>query len=255
MTDARLIAVGSDSGGSERVNVFIHGYRSMASEVEVDKAKRRVLAAQVTGENHLLDWTAGRWRDSATVAGLRAAYKATRWRYALSPLSLLVDAGLIGTAEAAQFKRMERRAEEVGARLPDLLRPIAAGRPINLIGHSLGARVVHHALAKGDLTGLWFQDAILLVGAADLNADDWPDCIERLGGCLYNAYSRSDRVLKITPDLRKRVGSRPMPQVVIDGKERVVNHDSTGLSHVKHWTKLAELLPAVWPDCCSARGA
>ncbi len=252
MADARLIPVGS--GGGDRVNVFVHGYRAMASEAEVEKAKRRVLSTGVAGENYLLDWTAGRWRDSATVAGVRAAYKATRWRYALSPASLLVDAGMIGVAEAAQFKLMERQAEAIGEQLPGLLRSIVAGRPINLIGHSLGARVVHRMLARGDLTGLWFHDAVLLVGAADLNADDWPDCVERLGGRLYNVYSRRDRILKITPDLRKRVGSRPMPQVLVDGEPRVVNHDSSGLSHVQHWTKLPELLPRVWPACRAGEG-
>lgn len=254
MSDARLIPVTDipTEGNVDRVNVFIHGYRAMASEAAVAIAKQRIVASRVAGESYLLDWVAGRWRDSATLAGMRAAYRAARIRYALNPMSLLLDAGVIRAAEAAQFKRMERRAENIGRELPGMLRSIAAGRPINLIGHSLGARVIHYALGKGDLTGLWIEDAVLLVGAADLNADNWTTCVERLGGTLYNAYSRSDRILKITPDLRRRVGCHPLPQVLVEGKSRIVNYNSTGIGHVQHWTKLPELLPKIWCGCCVA---
>ncbi|QDT70070.1 hypothetical protein MalM25_30150 [Planctomycetes bacterium MalM25] len=252
MPSARLVPVSTSpsTDGAGRVNVFIHGYRAMASEVEVEKARARVAATGAAGESYLLDWTAGRWRDAAAVTAVRAAYKARKVRYALSPLSLLLDAGLIGAHEAAQFKWMEGRSERVGLELPDLLREVATGRPINLIGHSLGARVVHRLLAEGDLSRLWFNDAVLLAGAADLNAEDWPDCVARLGGRLYNVYSRDDRILQITPDLRRRVGRHPLPQVMVDGEERVVNHRLKGVGHVQHWTRLPELLSEVWPACC-----
>lgn len=251
MPVARLVPVSTSpsAGTAGRVNVFIHGYRAMASDGEVEKARARVEAIGVGGESYLLDWTAGRWRDAAAVTAVRAAYKARKIRYALSPVSLLLDAGLIGVHEAAQFKWMERRAERVGLELPDLLREKAAGRPINLIGHSLGARVVHRMLAEADLSRLWFDDAVLLAGAADLETEDWPDCVARLGGRLYNVYSRDDRILQITPDLRRRVGRHPLPQVLVDGEPRVVNHRLSKVGHVQHWTRLPELLPRVWPAC------
>lgn len=221
----------------------------MVSDSEVQKARERVLRTGVAGESYLLGWMAGRWADSATVLGLRAAYKASRLRYLLSPASVLIDAGLIGVNEAAQYKRMEWRASKVGRELPALLAEVAQGRPINLIAHSLGARVVHHCLAEGDLGSLTIQDVVLLAGAADLKADNWPACVAALRGQLYNAYSHKDRVLKLTPDFRRRVGSRPLPQVMIDGVPKVVNHHSVGYGHVQSWTRLHELLPQVWPAC------
>ncbi|MEN0112145.1 MAG: DUF726 domain-containing protein, partial [Planctomycetota bacterium] len=200
------------------------------------------------GDSCLLVWMSGRWRDSAAVAGLRAAYRAARFRYLLSPASLAIDAGVIGAHEVAQFKWMERRAERVGAELPALVEPIADGRPVNLVGHSLGARVIHHALraAKGGSGPAW-RDAVLLAGAADLDAEDWPDCVARLSGRLTNVYDRRDRVLRLTPDLRRRVGVRAMPQVLVDGEPRVVNHHAEGVGHVAHWTRLAAGLREAWP--------
>ncbi|TWT94745.1 hypothetical protein Pla108_35940 [Botrimarina colliarenosi] len=249
MPAASLIAVDPSQAGAPRVNIFVHGYRSMVSPADVEAARLRVQQTGVAGESYLLRWMAGRWSDSATVAGLRAAYKATRFRYALTPWALLVDAGVIGLHEAAQFKVMERKAEVVGRRLPALVAEIAEGRPVNFIGHSLGARVIHHALAHAHSADLTIDDVVLLAGAADLNAEDWERCVRQLRGKLYNAYSPRDRILRMTPDVRRRVGSRPMAPVVIDGEEKLVNITCPEVAHVAHWTRLPELLQRVWPHC------
>lgn len=249
MTAASLIAVDPEQTSGSRINVFVHGYRSLVSPADVESARLRVQRTGVTGASYLLRWMAGRWRDSAAVTGIRAAYKASRWRYALSPMSLLVDAGVIGLHEAAQFKLMERRAEQVGRDLPSLISEIADGRPVNLIGHSLGARVVHQALRGAGAADLTIDDVVLLAGAADLDAPDWERCLRGIHGRLYNVYSHRDRILRMTPDMRRRVGCRPLPQVQIDGVAKVVNHACPDVSHIEHWMRLADLLPRVWPAC------
>ncbi|MEM9187058.1 MAG: DUF726 domain-containing protein [Planctomycetota bacterium] len=262
----RLRFVGEVEAGT-RVNVFIHGYRSLASSEAVGRAARRVLAAGAVGENYLLDWDSGGWRRSfranaATLAGLRAAYRVARLRHVLAPWMILVDAGVVSLAEVAQFKFMERRAERVGAELGPLVQAVADGRPVNLIGHSLGARVIHHALRRcssgvpsdGPTAGAAIEDCVLLAGAADLGAADWRDCLRSISGRLYNAYSPRDRILRITPDLRRRVGGGPMPQVVINDAERVVNHRCEEVGHTTYWTEIDRLLPRVWPGCQVAGG-
>lgn len=245
-----LLAVDPKPQRGDRVNVFVHGYRSAGSQAEVEATRQRVLRCGVAGESYLVRWTAGRWTDSAAVAGLRAVYKASRWRYALAPASLLVDAGVVGVYEATQFKLIERRAEGVGRSLPARLAEIAAGRPVNFIGHSLGARAVHYALASAADADLVVRDVVLLAGAADLHAPNWAACLRQLHGRLYNVYSPRDPVLKLTPDLRRRVGSRPLRPVVAEGRDRVVDVAAPRVGHVEHWTRLAELLPGYWPECC-----
>jgi len=247
MPQPLLIPVDPGAGG-DRVNVFVHGYRSMITPRHTEAARERVRRAGVTGESYLVRWMAGRWSDSATVAGLRTAYRLSRATRYFSPWALLLDAGVVGVHEATQFKLMERRAEWVGREvLPPMIAEVARGRPVNLIGHSLGARVVHHCVAGEAAESLALNDVVLLAGAADLDAPDWADCVARLGGRLYNAYSPRDAILRMTPDLKRRVGSRPMPRVVLGGQEKVVNHKAVGVSHVRHWTHLEELLPGVWP--------
>lgn len=246
--NTELIAVDPDGPPSERVNVFIHGYRSMGSPRAVDAARHRVRRAGVGGECYLLRWMSGSWADSTRFASLRAAYRASRVPRLLSPWSLLADAGVVGAHEAIQFKLMERRAERVGRTLPAAILRVAGGRPVNLIGHSLGARVVHYCLASGDADALRLNDVVLLAGAADLDSVNWPECVARLEGKLYNAYSPRDRILRMTPDLRRRVGSRPLPTLEVAGERRVFNYETRGVSHVQHWTLLGDVLPQVWPD-------
>ena len=233
---------------ADRVNFFIHGYRSLTSTDQIKQAKRQVIASGAGGENYLVSWAAGRWRDSATVAGLRAAYRVARFRTLLAPWMVLVDAGVIGLAEAAQFKYMERQAEQVGRQLAPLLAEVARDGPINLIGHSLGARVIHTLLAEGDLSELAIEDCVLLAGAADATADNWPECVARIQGVLHNAYSPKDRVLRITPDLRRRVGYGPLK---IEAGDKVINHRLEGVSHVDYWSRLGRLLPLIWDKCAS----
>lgn len=234
------------------LNVFVHGYRSMTSASQVEAARSRVASLGLPGRSRLMNWASGRWRDSAAVAGLRAAYRVARLRNVLTPWMLLVDAGVVGLAEVAQFKWMERRAERLGRELGPLLQREADGATVNMIGHSLGARVIHRLLAEMSRRGSGpadprIGDVVLLGGAADLEADNWPDCVRRIDGRLFNAYSPRDRILKITPDLRRRVGGRPMKPCVVDGIEKVINQRFDRVSHVDYWTRLDELLPEIWP--------
>lgn len=233
------------------VNVFVHGYRSLNSPAQLDAAVRRIASLGLPGRSFLLNWASGSWRQAfrdagVTLAGLRTAYRVARLRHALAPWMLLVDAGAVGLAEVAAYRAMERRAGRIGPTIAPLLRDSAGGRVVNLIGHSLGARVVHQLLAGGDLSGFTIGDVVMLAGAADLGSDDWPACLHRIDGQLFNGYNPSDRVLRLTPDLRRRVGQAPFEAPASSDATNIVNRRLDGVSHVDFWTKIDRVLPRVW---------
>lgn len=244
----KLLSVG---GTGLPVNLFIHGYKALETPRQVELTLGRLRRLKLPGQSLLLKWDSGRWKTSAVAAGARASYQFNRYRKVLSvnPWMLLAEAGALTAYEAAQFKLMERRSESVGRMIPELLSEAISDRPIsvNLIGHSLGARVIHLMLAHADLTDMEINDCIFLGGAADAVAEDWQACLGRIRGKLYNCYSRRDLVLQITPDLKRKVGSRPMPPVIVDGTDRVVNRACEKVRHVAYWSDIENLLPKVWP--------
>lgn len=244
----KLLSVG---GSGSPVNLFIHGYKALETPKQVESTLERLRALKLPGRNLLLQWDSGRWKTSALAAGARATYQFNRYRKVLSinPWMLLAEASALTAYEAAQFKLMERRSESVGRLIPELLREAVSERPItvNLIGHSLGARVIHLMLAHADLSNIQVKDCIFLGGAADAAAKDWQTCLQQISGRLYNCYSPRDMVLQITPDLRRKVGSRPMRPVMVNGTDKVVNQPCDKVRHVAYWSDIATLLPKVWP--------
>jgi hypothetical protein len=237
-----------DDGEQSEINVFIHGYKALGSPEQFAAAAELILAARPAGPVYFLHWKAGDWSTTRAVIAARSAYRAARVAKLTNPWSYVIDVGLLAATEIAQFKLMERRSTELGKNLKRHLCgiPGAKSRPINLIGHSLGARVIHSALANEDWSDYQFNDCVFLAGAADLNADNWPQCLAQIAGRLFNGYSKNDAVLSITPDLRRRVGNYPMPDVWIDGQNKIVNKNCGRTTHTEYWNRLEFLLPKVW---------
>lgn len=249
--DAKLVAAG---GEGDPINIFIHGYKSLTSERSTGASLERIARLNVPGRNYLLQWSSGNWNRTAIVAGLRASYRVARIRHLLCPWMLLVDAGVMSIAEVAQFKWMEKRSELVGSELLEIVQAVERSESarVNLIGHSLGARIIHFGLRFNDWSDVRIGDCVLLGGAADSGVEAWNACLAKIEGRMFNGFSASDRILGITPDLRGRVGARPMPQIVVDGVPKVVNHHCVGVRHVDYWSKLDTVLPYVWQASAAA---
>ena len=80
----------------------------------------------------------------------KMAYRLSRARKILAPSTIPADIAILTVAQAGHFRAMLSPAQIVGG---DLVRHVAAipdarSRPINLIGHSLGAVVVHTTLLR-----------------------------------------------------------------------------------------------------------
>ncbi len=78
-------------------------------------------------------------------------------------------------------------------------------KPVILMGHSLGARIIHHALVNlknaqnimiEEENSFIVQDVYLLGGAISSELKEWQKIEDTFSGTLYNIYSENDSALK-----------------------------------------------------------
>jgi hypothetical protein len=201
---------------------------------------------------YVLFWGSGDWRLPRRVNTV--AHAAVHAGRVSGPIALGVSAGLEMASEAISFTRDEGEAEALGRRFKRHMAqiPFARKYPINLIGHSLGARVLHYALASHDWSDYKLRDCILLGGAADAEDEDWPDCADELRGNLYNVWSEDDQVLKLLLKNLNRLPGRPDEEPVGLGPiswsypGKIVNRKYK-LGHGEYWQNLEYILSRVWP--------
>ena len=230
------------------VTIFIHGYRALHSRSQFDTLATEILSARPPGRLFLLYWKSGDWKAPVMTHALlalgRTALRVLKRGRLLSPVALLTDAAIFTAGEIARFSYYENRAERLGRALRSHIEAALPGPgvPLNLIGHSFGARVIHYALAHEDWSGLLLNDCVFLAGAADLLSDNWAHCLDQLHGRLYNAYSPKDLALKMTPDLRKRVGRYPIPTA----HPRLVNRCYPSFQHKDYWPHLGVIFKQLW---------
>lgn len=226
-------------GPENEINIFVHGYRAISNRKEMDRLADNILSTKPRGWVYLFHWGAGQWTQKQDFS--KPLYSTT----------LAVARGLslpyVGLFRAMffilDFKSKERAAERLGKRLKQHISriPDAKNARINLIGHSLGARVIHHAL-QGDWSAYKINDVILMGGAADAQCESWDHCVKQIRGKVYNAYSRNDKVLKFTPDRRLRIGREPL----LKGHKKVVNREYPSFGHTDYWQRLNYMLPRIW---------
>jgi hypothetical protein len=150
-------------------------------------------------------------------------------------------------AAGIEFNMSKRKADAVGRQFQAIIAGIPRIReePLNLIGFSLGARVLHTALHSHSWKDFRLKDICLLGGAVDAYSHDWEECAEKLSGFIYNFYSRNDDALAVKPDTEKDIGRYPIPVE----NPKVVNIE-TVLHHHRHpgYTEnLKDLLQVLGP--------
>lgn len=159
----------------------------------------------------------------------------------------LMSAALLYTAWR-YFKAHEYRSGQLGAALwqgvaDKIVQEQRRFTRINLIGHSLGARVLVESLVQQQIRPYYLpvQDVILLGAAVDCD-QDWPTVLDGISGSLINCYSRRDMVLACKPDLERCAGRHPLAF----GHERLINH-ALALSHLDYWKQLPAIMAALAP--------
>ncbi|XP_028405500.1 transmembrane and coiled-coil domain-containing protein 4-like [Dendronephthya gigantea] len=112
------------------------------------------------------------------------------------PVTLLSAAYLIDNP----WSVCASRAKEVGKELARVLLLRNQGkRPVNLVGFSLGARVIYYCLeelsAHADSGGI-VQNVIVLGAPVSGNADKWQRLTDVVAGTIFNGFCRKDWFLR-----------------------------------------------------------
>lgn len=138
--------------------------------------------------------------------------KVTALRWDADSLKSLALSGAV-----MNFHRACKKAKFAGKQLARHIASQAFGMgPVSLIGFSLGARVIFHALkALSELSEsrIYVQDVILLGGAVQNDANLWAELLPQVAGRVINVYSRHDLVLRriyTLAMLGKPVGQGPV---------------------------------------------
>lgn len=90
------------------------------------------------------------------------------------------------------------RAAQAGVQLAEAISR-TSGQRFNLVGHSLGCRVIYYALeALASKDKIYINDVILLGGAVGRNdREGWGKAVSAISGSLYNCHSNQDKVLSV----------------------------------------------------------
>lgn len=143
---------------------------------------------------------------------------------------------------ALHFSNSRSQATEAGSRLLDeledyLLREHPYVQTVNLVGHSLGARVAVRAVqtlgSPSCTSALEIGDVLLMAGAVELDDEQTLHMTRVIQGRLVNAYSTADRVLLLN-GLEASIGRR--------ATRNAENFEMDGFGHTDYWPQLATIL-------------
>ncbi|MCF5470056.1 DUF726 domain-containing protein [Pseudomonas syringae] len=225
----------------EVANVFIHGYSSGH-----DLDDRRMLANSIPGAlrhsvNILAFWPSSHFTqmDNRSRGLLMAAAR-------VHPLA---GAAALAGDRVVHFARIRNRARDMGkVLLGQLDRYLFEHHPgvkrVNLIGHSLGGRLLVSALKNFEHPlehGLVIVDVLLMAAAVRINAAEAQVLKRRISGRLINAYSSEDHVLLLNLG-EKSLGRTPV--------EHFENVRMPGYRHHHYWRRLQEVLIATGFSGC-----
>lgn len=225
--------------GGSVANVFIHGY---CAGHDLDDRYKLVgsLPKQVPGSINIFAF----W-DSGHITKLSALERTVLTRLTWS--NPIAGLGALTVSRAMHFRSMRSQAEVVGKTLlaeldAYLVHRLPYVERVNLIGHSLGGRVIvttlRELIKQRDYDNLKIDNVILMGAAVDVTTMEAEAFVRRIEGDVYNAYSRNDDVLKLNVD-ENSIGRRDVKGLV----SVEMFHDSgKGFGHLDYWPNLGKVL-------------
>jgi hypothetical protein len=144
------------------------------------------------------------------------------------------------------------RAGQTGVLLSEIISR-TDGQRFNLVGHSLGCRVIYYTLESlSNSSHKCIQDVILLGGAVGRNDDaGWKKALKAVSGNIYNCYSSNDKILgklykTANAGLSDPIGIRPIGL----NDDRIMNIDCTTFvnSHMTWKNHYEDILKLIYKE-------
>jgi hypothetical protein len=233
----------SEKQQNKTLNIFVHGYSALKDENDRHKILSK-LSVNTLDDNWLFSWPSGFFvhpiLQNISFTDVLVVIKGSAFAKGLAILQAQ-------KAMFAHFKKYLAEAENIGKTqfidtiLQELNKNNCSYDQINIIGHSLGARLVCFGLLHTDrdkISKLRVHHLYLLAGATPIDMD-WLSLSTRLDGNIYNFYSSKDFVLILKPDKEKCIGRYPVcdPDV---SKDRLINIE-TNIAHWRYWDEISKV--------------
>jgi len=143
------------------------------------------------------------------------------------------------------------KAQMTGLILADLIARTDHKDGFILMGHSLGARVIHSLLfALSTTEHKYINDVFLLGGAVDgTNNDTWGEIAQAVRGNIYNIYSERDDVLTLLYQGANAFMSQPIGiREIRTSGSNVYNFNASSIAegHMKHKERFAMVLERIF---------
>jgi hypothetical protein len=231
--------INSDKDNCE-LNIFVHGYSAIFNNATKQEIFKKTSIAN-QHHNWCFCWSSGfvlnPFLKHGNIELIKKLVKLEKVNnQTIKQATLLFD----------HFKDNQEKAEHIGKHflLESIKRELAKDNitysKINMFGHSLGARLICHAIKENpkDAKDLKIKDVVLLGGAVSID-ENWNDIIQNIDGCIHNFYSSKDFVLILKPDTEKCVGRYHLNGDPINSS-KIVNHEVSCL-HWQYWDIMPEV--------------
>ena len=227
------------------VNIYFHGFTAITSKNDLDMLRQSIPIVD-NQDSILVHWDSGNIKESAIQSFKKVYVNFTPEKNAsLKDIAIsFTKKALKKTADDAvkNFEFIEKKSENLGSNLSYILDKCESSHQyehINLIGHSLGARLVLQGLCSlSDDFKSKIRNVILLGGAIGWQQEFGP-CLEQIKNLhLFNLYSSNDLPLIGKPGFEQCIGRSTIPEST---HYRVTNIHCDGFGHTDYWPKFIHL--------------
>lgn len=221
------------SDKASEANIFIHGYSAGHNTEDREKLIGSIPESIEVHTNIFAFWPSSHFTSiNSRTRELLAA--STRIHWSAFPLVCVAD-------RATHFYKIRSRAEIMGEQLLTQLEDYLSRKhpeinTINLIGHSLGGRLIISCLRKLGETAdckVIINDVLLMAAAVTVEPNEAKQLRSLVKGRILNAYSKADWSLLMN------IGETCLGRNQVEHFENV---EICGFSHCDYWEKLAEVL-------------